>query len=169
MTEPRKDSRETETSAEFRQALGKAFDLLSRRQHSAAQLRAKLSRHFDSLLIEQVEDRLAALGYLNDRSFAREYASQRFRRSPRSALATATELTGKGVDRETARQAVSFVMEQEGLDEESLALAAAGKKMAALAGLEPEKAREKLFRFLSARGFGGEIIYRVTAKLVRGS
>ena len=58
------------------------------------------------------------------------------------------------------------LMEQEGLDEESLALAAAGKKMAALAGQEPERAREKLFRFLSARGFGGEIIYRVASKLI---
>jgi regulatory protein len=166
MTKPRKDSRETEASAQYEQAYSKALDLLARRQHSAAQLRTKLARHFDHCLIDKVETRLVELGYLDDRSFAREYASQRFKRSPRSALAVATELAGRGVDRETAQQAVSFVMEQEQLDEESLALAAAGKKRAALAGEEPKKAREKLYRFLSARGFTGEIVFRVASKLI---
>ena len=160
-----KDGSGPEAEVEYKQAFHKALDFLARRQHSAFQLRAKLGRHFAEDLIGRVESRLAELGYLDDKAFAREYASQRFGRSPRSALAVITELTGNGVDRDTAEQAVRFVMEDEGLNDESLALAAAGKKMAASGKPAPEKARDRLCRFLAGRGFSSEIIYRVVEKL----
>lgn len=168
MSRNKKDAPEPETDLEFGRAFRKALVFLARRPHSVYQLRTKLSRNFAESLIARVESRLRELGYLDDGAFAREYAMQRLRRSPRSALAVIAELVDNGVARDTAERALRYVMEDENLDDENLALAAAGKKLAASGRQNPEKVRERLCRFLSGRGFSGEIVYRVVEKLAAG-
>jgi len=96
------------------------------------------------------------------REFAREYARQRFERSPRSALSVTVELESRGVGRVDAELAVAGTMQDEGLTDESLAERAARKKMAAL-GDNPsdERTRSKVFAFLASRGFSREVARRI--------
>ena len=127
--EPGGDAAGGDAGAEYRAALGRALRFLGRRPHAVRELRLKLRRGLPEDTIDRVLGRLAELGYLDDLAFAREYAAQRFSRSPRSALAVIRELTARGVDTETAEKAVSFVLMDQGLEEQSLADAAARKKL----------------------------------------
>ncbi len=134
-------------------ALKSATRMLARRQHGRRELETKLLARFGGEPVGRVIERLGELGYLNDKEFAREYARQRFCRSPRSSLSVIVELEGRGVDRALAGSAVAAVMEDEGLSDESLAERAARKKMAALGLRSTEKAGRKIYAFLASRGF----------------
>ncbi len=146
---------------QYAAALKSATRMLARRQHGFRELETKLLARFGSEPVGRVIKRLGELGYLNDKKFAREYARQRFCRSPRSSLAVIVELEGRGVDRALAGSAVAAVMEDEGLSDESLAERAARKKMAALSLRNPEKAREKIYAFLASRGFSRSLARRI--------
>jgi regulatory protein len=147
---------------EYRKALNSATRMLARRMHARRELRTKLLARFETETVERVIGRLIELRYLNDVEFAREYARQRFERSPRSALSVAVELEGRGVGRVDAELAVAGTMEDEGLSDESLAGRAARKKLAALGGdITDERTRTKIFAFLASRGFSREVARRI--------
>ncbi|OGG04525.1 MAG: hypothetical protein A3F83_03790 [Candidatus Glassbacteria bacterium RIFCSPLOWO2_12_FULL_58_11] len=165
--EPGGDAEDGEAGEQYRAALTRALRFLSRRPHSARELRLKLRRALPVETIERVLGRLAELGYLDDTAFAREYAEQRFSRSPRSALAVARELTARGVDTETAEKAVSFVLLDQGLEEQSLAEAAARKKLPSLKGLDKAEQKIKLFRFLASRGFANAAALKAAETILK--
>ncbi len=146
---------------QYSSALNSATRLLGRRQHAVRELQTKLLVRYSSEAVSRVIERLGELGYLNDEEFAREYARQRFGRSPRSSLSVIVELEGRGVDRDLAGRAVVGVMEDEGLSDESLAERAARKKMAALGPRDVEKMKTKIFSFLAARGFSCTVARRI--------
>lgn len=66
-----------ETAVSSRRAFNKAVDLLSRRDHSKGELADKLmQRGFDVGAIESSFEKLESYGYLDDRRFAKTYATQ---------------------------------------------------------------------------------------------
>ena len=87
-------ARDDPREQEYRKAMNSATRMLSRRQHAVRELRTKLIARFDEETVDRVIARLQELGFLNDLEFAREYARQRFDRSPRSALSVTVELEG---------------------------------------------------------------------------
>ncbi|WP_038045995.1 regulatory protein RecX [Thermus caliditerrae] len=64
------------------QALAYAVRLLARRALSRARLREKLLARFSEGEVEEVLDRLEALGYLDDRAFAETFVAGRKRYGP---------------------------------------------------------------------------------------
>lgn len=54
----------------YKKAVNKCYDLLSRRDHSVKELRTKLLRTVDELSAEKAIDRMIDLGYLNDEHYA---------------------------------------------------------------------------------------------------
>ncbi len=54
----------------YKKAVNKCYDLLSRRDHSVKELRTKLLRTVDEVSAEKAIDRMIELGYLNDEHYA---------------------------------------------------------------------------------------------------
>lgn len=155
------EGKQDKSKDEYTRALASATRMLARRQHAAGELRTKLAARFESEPVERALARLDKLGYLDDEKFAYEYARQRFERSPRSALAVIMEIENRGVARITAERAVAELMSDEGHSDETLAERAMHTKLAVLGRIDPDKARKKLFSFLSSRGFSRSVARRV--------
>ena len=152
---------------DYGRALKSATGMLSRRQHAVRELKTKLLARFDRETVAGVIGRLGQLGYLDDEAFAREYARQRFSRSPRSALAVTTELEARGVDRTVAQLAVATVLDDGGFTDESLAERAARKKLAAIGSSTGGKVKTRIYSFLSSRGFSREVSRRVVLDVLK--
>lgn len=56
----------------YKKAVNKCYDLLSRRDHSVKELRTKLLRTVDEKNADRAIDRMLELGYLDDRKYAEE-------------------------------------------------------------------------------------------------
>ncbi len=91
--------------SETRRALDKAMDYLALRDHAAGELYQKLCRKFDAHSAAWAVARAGELGLLDDAGFARRRAAEllRKRKSRREIL---RDLAAKGVDRDTAADAV---------------------------------------------------------------
>jgi regulatory protein len=149
--------------------LDAAFRLLASRQRGVEELRSRLLRkgfpaeHVASCLT-WLEDR----GHLDDEAFSRALVRERVKFSPRSASVMFTELTRKRINPAIAQEAVERVLEEEGVTETGLAEEAARgwirrQGPQSLADLLEdrftsgrERARARLYRLLSRRGFRGE-------------
>ncbi len=84
----------------YRKALGKAADLLSRRSHSAYELKSKIMRTCDAESAEKAVQKFMDLGYLNDEYFAKELAAHLFKVKNRSAGYVRSELHKRGIDKD---------------------------------------------------------------------
>ena len=158
---------EPEAEQEYSQVLRKATRFLGTRAHSVSQLRDKLLRSFSPHSVERVLARLSETGFLDDLEFARQYARWRFKRSPRSSALVIAEIMKRGVEKDTAVEAVNAVMAEDDLQEETLAQVAAGKKLAALGGMAEPERKLKLIRFLSYRGFSETIARSAVERILK--
>lgn len=141
-------------------AYQKALHFLSYRPRSQAEVERNLRKHEASEgVIEDVIARLSRNMLLDDIDFAQRWVENRNTFRPRGAFALRVELRQKGVTENVIDQALK------GLDEASLAQAAAAKKLRQLGGLEWHDFRQKLSAHLSRRGFS----YEVVADVVRGA
>ena len=84
----------------------KALYLLSLRDYARAQLLRKLEREAGSELARETVERLERAGLLNDGAYARRLARDMVERRHFSRRRTLQELTARGLDRETAEEAV---------------------------------------------------------------
>lgn len=92
-------------------ARDKAFRLLGMRDHSSQELFQKLSRDFPPELAEETVEELLEEGYLDDARFAADYAAYLQRTKRMAASRILLELRRKGVERETAQQALEQLEE----------------------------------------------------------
>lgn len=112
-------------------AYHKALDLLARRDHFRAEIRAKLvARRFPEGEIEAALDRLEGEGYVDDRRTARQLADSRLNGEPLGRRRLAADLVRRGVasdivaqvveellpadDREAAREAARLWLDRHG-------------------------------------------------------
>ena len=133
---------------------GRALRLLGQREHSRFELERKLRPHEEAPgELAAVLDDLAAKGFINEQ---RVLESVVFRRAPRlGAMRVRQELQAKGLAPEAIAQAM---VDLKG-SEVDRAREVWRKKYGAPA--EDASQRAKQMRFLSARGFGAETIYKV--------
>lgn len=130
-----------------------ALRLLSRREHSAKQLRRKLtSRGHDEDAAEAVVERLAQAGWQSDERFAENLARSRAAQGY-GPLRIVAELEASGVSGEQARHAL------EGLDCD-FAAAAVKMHLKHFSGHAPARGAsfQKQYRYLAGRGFTSEQI-----------
>lgn len=136
--------------------------MLSYRPRSQKELEQRLSKRFTPDLVRQTIEHLKSQGLLDDAAFARMWRESRERQRPKGKTALMSELRSKGVDKETARDAL------EGLDEEALALKASQKLLPKLARLSHRDFQQKLAGYLQRRGFSFEITARVVRQAWAG-
>lgn len=143
-----------------------ALSLLSHRARSASELRRRLKRKgFEPETADHTVERMEALGMVDDASFAESFVRDRVRLRPHGRRRLAQELRAKGVDEDTARDAIEQVMAREDASELDLARAAAAR-WKPRPGEEPGRARRRLHAFLARRGFGGDVVREVVDEKV---
>jgi len=132
-----------------------ALRLLAYRPRSEKELRLRLARRgYVPGLVDETLARLRRLGYVDDEAFARFWTESRDSSSPRSQRLLRSELLQKGVEADTASEAVAD------LSDEEAAYRAAGKRLRTLQEVDYQAFRRRLGDFLLRRGFSYDVIRR---------
>ena len=144
--------------------LQQAIKLLAVRDHSVAELRAKLAKYEDDPeVIEGVLTRCRDMKYLDDSRFARVFSESLVRKG-KGQYFIQMELEKRGVDGVIISQTLEHLT-----DEHVRAQEAAHKKLTTLTKYPPKEQQFKLVRFLVGRGFSSSIAYQIAHSLVHNS
>jgi regulatory protein len=148
-----------------------ALRLLERTRRTRADLVRRLrERGFDPGVIETVLERLAGVGLVDDREFARAYLAGRWGRRVAGWRVLEADLRRRGVGEADVRAArMSFEAERGGVDELPAALRAIGQAARRYAKLDPHVRRQRLWAMLARRGFDGDTIEAALRVMERGS
>ena len=137
----------------FQRCLNAAFNFLSYRPRSQAELKQRLQRRgFDGDNVAAVLARLEAQGLVDDLAFAQFWKDNRDSFRPRSQWLTRLELRQKGV----AEDIIDRVAAQ--VDDEDSAYRAAIAKAHRLPTADYDGFRRRLGQYLKRRGFGYGLI-----------
>jgi regulatory protein len=145
------------------------LDLLTTRARTRAELAAELERRgFDADVAAVVLDRLVEVRLLDDAAFAEQWVDSRHRRRGLGRRALSQELRRKGVDTETADEAIA------GLDPETereKARELVRRRLPSLDRVEPPAAARRLVGMLARKGYGAGLAYEVvrTEMAARGA
>ena len=143
-----------------------SFRLLSRRMHSAAELKRKLlSKKFPPERIEEAVTELIERQYLDDEKFAEKYADEKLKNSRTGLIKIRGELIAKGVDKGIIEKVLSKMDNSEILLKNALLLSKIKISTSQFKSIPPKKQNEKLFRFLISKGYQGEVIKSALKKL----
>lgn len=132
----------------------RAIRMLASRDRSEHEIREKLIQlGFDQDVAEGAIDQLKAIGYVNDRLFARKFVADRLKLKPMSKKALGYELQRKGIQADI----INEVIDEYELDESVIAYRIAKKKYGKY-DCSDLKIQRKISSFLAFRGFSHEII-----------
>lgn len=140
------------------QIMDAALKILSRRAHTAQELRNKLFRkEFSRTEIDFAVAECLRRNFINDRLFAEDYTEE-LKSKGCGPHKIKLMLYKKGIDKEI----INDVAGGKDNDESALAMEVLAKKMKSLAR-EPDlnKRREKAFRFMISRGFTSDVIRKI--------
>ncbi|MCX5710877.1 MAG: regulatory protein RecX [Candidatus Omnitrophica bacterium] len=145
-----KNKNEQESAREY------AFLLLKYRLRSVEELKSRLrNKKFSDTAINNTIDFLKERHFLDDAEFTRAWISTRLKR-PYGLRRIKQELRLKGVDKEIVeRQAGDLSRDY---SEPDIVEEIVIRKAQSLKGLEPVKARQRLYSYLIRRGFTPEIV-----------
>lgn len=133
-----------------------AFLLLKFRQRSEKEISTRLKKkNFPENIIKQTLAFLKDKAFIDDESFARAWVNQRLKR-PYGLRRIIRELKIKGIDEECAAGIVQEL--KESYNEEEVVRRLAKERFEKLAGIEPTKAKKRIYTYLLRRGFSPEII-----------
>ncbi len=150
---------------EFLKFYDRALNFLSYRPRSEKELQDWFKKKkVGSETQKLIEKKLNRLGYLDDREFARWWVEQRLTFRPFGKRRLALELRQKGINQEMVEEELGKLEDDKLIE---LAEELVKKKMKTTKNLPYLQAREKLFAFLSRRGFHWEIIKEVVAKTLK--
>ena len=136
-----------------------AVEFLASRPRSLAEVRRHLhGRRYDDEAIEGAIDKLRAQRYVNDLDFAKYWIEQRSRFRPKGDRALVSELTNKGVGRETINIALG---EMPAESEADRARRAIGRSITRWQVLDEAERKRKIHAYLVARGFAYDVIEEV--------
>lgn len=135
-----------------RRCFSRALNILSRRDHSEKELFIKLSKADGEEAATSAIEKIKSLGYIDDERYAVALAKELSERKGKSERAIMAELIHRGVDKNTAENAISSLT----LDEcDKINILLNGKYRRKL---ETEKGRQQVFNALLRLGYGyGEI------------
>jgi regulatory protein len=147
------------------EATNKALRFLAYRPRSIQEVRRNLAqKSLPPAVIEAALDRLSAMGYLNDQTFARYWVENRETFKPLGPAALRYELRHKGVANDVIDEVLS-----EALDVEAAAYRAATNEARRLRGRSRREFHTKLANLLKRRGFaystGRSVIHRLIEEL----
>lgn len=143
-----------------------ALRLITRRPHSSFELRTKLlKKKFQKEDISKIINDFLSKGYLSDKDFAERFIEEGLKKK-KGLMKIKAELFSKGVSREIID---SIIQKYEG-DSSLLpnAKSLAQRKLESLRhkNLEPIQKKQKLFSYLSGKGYSSDIIRQVVDELI---
>ena len=145
-------------------ATAAALAFLGYRPRTEREVRDRLrERGHAPAAVEATIERLRGWRYVDDAGFARFWVEGRVEHRPRGRRLLEQELRQKGVDRETAREAVADA----DYDEVAAAVALARKRWPAYAADDPASARRRLGAYLQRRGFGWDAVRAALRDVLR--
>jgi regulatory protein len=144
----------------------RALNMLALRARSAAELRRLLVRKGEPAdLVDAAVERLLRAGFLDDASFARQFARSKLLGAGLSRRRVQQELARRGVTREVAESALADVVAEEHVDEADGLQRVARKKLKSLERLDVPTQRRRLYAFLARRGYDSDDIARTLREL----
>ncbi|MEW6556310.1 MAG: regulatory protein RecX [Elusimicrobiota bacterium] len=149
-----------EKSTNYQKAQKYAFWLLARRNHSEKEIREKIGRNYDENVVEKVIEKLKILKLINDEKFAKEWTEYRLRNN-KSKNFILRELNRKGITHEMA----ATILNSFSIDETEVAYKIIRNKLPRYKKLEPLKAKNKIYQFLTRKGFDYDTIEQVVNRL----
>ncbi|MBR3754392.1 MAG: regulatory protein RecX [Clostridia bacterium] len=131
-----------------RRCFNRALNILSRRDHSEKELFDKLARADGDEAAASAVEKIKALGYIDDERYAAALAKELAERKGKSERAILSELIHRGIDRNTAENAISSLTLDE-CDKINILLNSKYRRK-----LETEKGRQQVFNALLRLGYG---------------
>jgi regulatory protein len=159
-------------SLDIEAARAVAFRFLGYSARTRAEIEQRLERdEFPQEIVATIVAELQAAGYLDDAGFARQWVADRADRKRYGRARLAAELNRKGIDRETAAEALDDIAED---DETRRALLAAEGKwsrdaLRALGHEARQKERSRISGFLLRRGFSWQTVKKVLAAMMQNN
>lgn len=146
---------------EKRSALALAANILSRRDHSEAELRRKLSaKGFPEETLDETMARLKSAGYLDDRRFAHGFAESAIRNGRGYGFRLRLELSRRGVAEEIIEDTLA-TMGAEYDEIATLAELMARKFEGFVPRQADERTKRRVISYFQRRGFSLAAIVRV--------
>lgn len=147
-----------------------AWGIVSRKLAVQARTRSELAtalaaKDVPTDTAEEILDRLANLGLVDDAAFARDWVASRQQRRHLSGRALGVELRRKGVQTDHIDQALTGVGAEQ---EYEAAYSLAERRARILSGLAPEVAYRRLTGVLARRGFDHRTCRRVATEVLGG-
>lgn len=141
-----------------------AWRLVEHRPRSRGELLTGLAkRGVSAPIAEQTVAHMEASGYINDESYARQLADEGLRRGDGSRRVEA-RLRRRGVDGEMARNAAHEGRTAEGDFQAARGLLTRWNRRSSPA--DPQKRRMAAARFLAARGYDADVVWRVVGEVL---
>jgi regulatory protein len=141
-------------------ALQKSYRLLSLRARSEKELRQKLkARGYDKGAIDEVVVLLNEQGYLNDASFAVQWARHLAIDKLLGNYKIEASLLEKGIGRELAKDAIHDARQE--IEEADAIRRLIGKKMKLESQKMDDRLKKRLYRNLLTKGFAPGLIYGI--------
>ena len=135
------------------------LDALTGQARSRKELADKLAkRDVPPELARRLLDRFTEVGLVDDAAFARQWVESRQRSRGLAPRALAQELRRKGVDDETAKEALEQIGSD---DQEAAARALVHKKLRSMRGLDKQTATRRLAGMLARKGYSAGLAYSV--------
>lgn len=134
-----------------------AAALLGRRAYSRKNLVDRMIRKgFSSSVAARVADRFVAAGALDDAALAAAMARAEIARKPAGPFLLEMKLVSKGIDRATAKHAVSEALADRDLAADAFALAT--RRLAVMSpSLQDTTRRRRVYAALARRGFSPDL------------
>ncbi len=136
----------------------RAVNLLAFKQRSIVELRTRLleKEWTNREIIEEVIEKLAGYGYLNDAQFAKSFAASQIRQKPIGKRFLKQKLTMKKLDKETFDEAIEKAFEE--TPESEVIERAIEKRLRIKGKPETREDTKKFFDFLLRQGFSFDLV-----------
>lgn len=140
-----------------------AFLLLKFRLRSEKELYQRLKKKkFEQSVISQTLCFLKEKGFIDDNIFAKTWIESRLKK-PLGLRRLVQELRFKGISKDIIDNQISRI--KSAYQEEDIVLDLAKRRLNKLKGLEPDKAKRRIYSYLALRGFSPEVIIDVVRQL----
>lgn len=148
------------TAEEYEAAKSSSIRYLGQRDHASFEIRQKLkNKGFSNATIEKLIIELLQKNYLNDPEFAQKFATEKAAINKWGPKKIEIALLKKNVDRKTIQKTIKNIVENLSQEQICLDLALKRKKHF-LREPDLQKRKQKIFNYLSGRGFSGSDILK---------
>ena len=143
-------------SDSLQKAKNYAFLLLKFRQRSTKEIVLRLKqKQFEDSVIKETIAFLKDHAFIDDAAFARAWIDSRLKK-PLGIRRIKEELRIKGIDNNIIDSSISQIRRD--YSEEEVISRIAADKFSRLKGIEPQKAKRRIFSYLLRRGFSPDVI-----------